>query len=192
MRRRVCSADQMQEGPEFLGGRDHMTWAEWEQLKSAAAERHGTSMQLNHLPDGGDGKALTSNTQGDLKVSQQHLAKIGDQAFELYNQLLRGGKVAQDSTDGAATDFSTQGFELGDALSHVSVKWDSSLNDLLDACAQISNHMDFTKKAHAGDEVFIQRRVSSIDMLDAGFDERVGAPGKHNNIYGENKKKGDK
>jgi hypothetical protein len=172
-----------------------MTWAEWEQLKSAAVERHGTSMQLNHLPDGmdgGDGKALTSNQQGDLKVSQQHLAKIGDQAFELYNQLQHGGKVAQDSTDGAATDFSIQGFELGDALSYVSARWDSSLNDLLDACAHISNHMDFTKKAHAGDEVFIERRASSIDTLDAGFDERVGAPGKHNTIYGDGEKKGDK
>jgi hypothetical protein len=168
-----------------------MAWDEWESLKSAAAERQAAGMQLDHVPDIEDGKSLTSNRQGDLKVSQQHLTKIGDQAFKLYNQLAREGKVAEDSTDGAATDLSTQGFELGDALSHVSVKWSSSLNDLLDACAQISNHMDLTKNAHAGDEIFIERRVSSISTLDAGFDERVGAPGKHNDIYGE-KKKGDK
>jgi hypothetical protein len=173
-----------------------MAWDEWEQLKSAAAERHSVGMQLNHVPiDLADGKAPTSNGQGDLKVSQQHLTKIGDLAFDLYNRLQREGKVAEDSTDGAATDFSAQGFELGGALTHVSTRWDSSLNDLLDACAHISNHMDVTKNAHAGDEVFIERRVSSIDTLDAGFDERVGAPGKRNDIYGDhdkNKKKGGK
>ena len=50
-----------------------------------------------------------------------------------------------------------------------------------------------TKNAHAGDEVFIERRVSSIATLDAGFDERVGAPGERNDVYGDNdKKKSDK
>ncbi len=35
----------------------------------------------------------------------------------------------------------------------------------------ISNHMDFTKKAHRGDEHFIASTVSSIATLDKGFDE---------------------
>lgn len=53
----------------------------------------------------------------------------------------------------------------------------------MDACAHISNHMQVTKKVHAGDETYIHRAVSSIDALDAGFDERVGEPGKKNPAY---------
>jgi hypothetical protein len=41
-----------------------MAWEEWEQLKSAAAEQHGTQMQLNHVsldPGGSSGGTLVSN-----------------------------------------------------------------------------------------------------------------------------------
>jgi hypothetical protein len=33
--------------------------------------------------------------------------------------------------------------------------------------------------------------MSSIDVLDAGFDERVGEPGKQNPVYGEPSRKKD-
>ncbi|MFJ8233501.1 hypothetical protein ACIQ9E_26645 [Streptomyces sp. NPDC094448] len=172
-----------------------MAWDEWEQLKTAAVERQSTQMQLNRVPDEpGDGKMLSTNSQGDLKVDQQHLAKVGDQAFELYNRLWNEGRVAEKTTDSAGTDLATQGFDLGGALTRVSVAWMSSLSDLMDACAHISNHMDFTKNAHAGDEVFIERELSSIAALESGFDERVGPPGKRNEAYGDGdeKKKDDK
>ncbi|PRH76825.1 hypothetical protein C6N75_23515 [Streptomyces solincola] len=163
-----------------------MAWDEWEQLKSAASERQSTGMQLNRLPDEpGDGKSSTTNPQGDLQVSNDQLSKIGDQAYELYNRLWREGRVAERTTDSAGADLSGQGFDLGGALTHVSLKWASSLADLMDACTHISNHMDYTKNAHAGDEVFIERRVSGIATLDAGFDERAGEPGKRNaDAYG--------
>ncbi|MCS0634619.1 hypothetical protein NX801_02875 [Streptomyces sp. LP05-1] len=161
-----------------------MAWDEWEQLKSAAGERQSTRMRLNRVPDEtGDGKSLATNPQGDLKVSNQHLSRIGDQAFELCNRLWREGRVAERTTDSAGTDLAAQGFELGGALTQVSLSWSSSLADLMDACAQISNHMDYTKNAHAGDEVFIERQMSGIAALDAGFDERAGAPGGHNTVY---------
>ncbi|MEU9606047.1 hypothetical protein [Streptomyces sp. NPDC048057] len=169
-----------------------MAWDEWEQLKSDAADRQSTQMQLNRVPDDpGDGKSLSTNGQGDLKVDQQHLAKVGDHAYKLYNRLWNEGRVHEKTSDNAGSDLTTQGFELGGALSHVSIKWASSLADLMDACAHISNHMDFTKNAHAGDETFIQRRMSSITALEAGFDERAGAPGKRNEVYGEDEKKKD-
>lgn len=40
---------------------------------------------------------------------------------------------------------------------------------------------------HAGDDHYIQRQMSSIDTLDAGFDERVGEPGKKNPAYEQKK-----
>ncbi|MET9670744.1 hypothetical protein ABZY19_36235 [Streptomyces sp. NPDC006475] len=157
-----------------------MAWDEWEQLKASAAGKGPTQMQLNGIPD--EDKPNAGGPVGDLNVRQQDLAKIGDHAFKLYNRLWQEARVT--STDGAGSDLAGQGFALGGALQHVSTRWDKQLGSVMDACALISNHMDFTKNAHAGDEVFIQRHVSSIHTLDAGFDENWAKPGKANGIYG--------
>ncbi|MEU7607462.1 hypothetical protein [Streptomyces sp. NPDC041003] len=42
-------------------------------------------------------------------------------------------------------------FALGAALSTVADKWHDQLGTLLDACAHISNHLDYTQNAHAED-----------------------------------------
>ncbi|MYV57972.1 hypothetical protein [Streptomyces sp. SID3212] len=158
-----------------------MAWDEWEQLKTAAAESRSTGMRLNQLPgDQGGGGGTAGDAQGDLKVTQSDLAAIGDKAFKLYNRLWKEARVAVPSSDKAAGDLTTQGFALGAALQHVSVRWEDQLKSLMDACAHISNHMDYTKNAHAGDEHFIQGQLSSIAMLDQGFDEAYGEPGKKN------------
>ncbi|MGV9254248.1 hypothetical protein [Streptomyces sp. NPDC003697] len=164
-----------------------MAWEEWEQLKAQAAERHSARMQLNQL-DGGGGTARPSQ-YGDLKVKNSELQKLGTSAHELYNQLWDKARVAVPSSDAAAADLSKQGFALGAGLQHVSTRWDEQLKSLMDACAQISNHMHLTKKLHADDDGYIERQMSSIDVLDAGFDERVGAPGKKNPVYGPHPEK---
>lgn len=165
-----------------------MAWDEWEQLKADALTRPPggeTHMRLNQLPaDPGGGSVAVPSQTGDLKVSQHDLAKIGSHAHTLYNQLWDKARLSNTSVDSAASDLTQQGFALGSGLQSVSNKWDTQLNSLLDACAHISNHMQVTKKIHAGDEAYIERQMSSIDALDAGFDERVGGPGKHNPVYG--------
>ncbi|MER6064295.1 hypothetical protein ACQPXS_32910 [Streptomyces sp. CA-142005] len=169
-----------------------MAWDEWEQLKSDALARQqggAAHMQLNHVPDDpGGGSATVPSQTGDLKVTQHDLTKIGSEAHTLYNQLWDKARLSNTSVDSAAGDLTKQGFALGSGLQHVSNKWDTQLNSLLDACAQISNHMQVTKKIHAGDDAYIHRQMSSIDTLDAGFDERVGGPGKHNPVYDPPKK----
>ncbi|MFF7373521.1 hypothetical protein [Streptomyces tricolor] len=167
-----------------------MAWDEWERLKAQAAEGQPAHMQLNHV-DGGGGTygpyTLPSKT-GDLKVGHKDLEKIGSAAHHLYDQLWDKARVATPSSDSAAGDLSKQGFALGAALQHVSNRWEEQLKSLMDACAQISNHMQVTKAVHANDEHYIQRQMSSIDALDAGFDERVGVPGRKNSVYGEKSK----
>ncbi|MGY1582914.1 hypothetical protein [Streptomyces sp. MN13] len=144
-----------------------MSWDEWEQLKSQAAEKRATAMQLNQAPSEGGGK------QGDLKANQQDLAAVGDSAFKLFNTLAKHGRDAWSPSQTAAKDLTTQGFELGGGLHHVQEKWEKQLQTLLDAVAHISNHMDFTKNAHAGDEYYIAGTISSIATLDEGFTERT-------------------
>lgn len=169
-----------------------MAWDEWEQLKADALQRQQSSprMQLNQADGGGGfGSPGRPGSYGDLKVSNDGLTKIGKAAFELYNQLWDKARISVPSSDSAAADLSKQGFALGAGLKHVSNRWDEQLKSLLDACAHISNHMRVTKKLHDGDDGYIQRQMSSIAVLDAGFDERVGAPGEKNSIYGKPSKK---
>lgn len=162
-----------------------MAWDEWEQLKASVAGKQPTHMQLNQLDPGSGGRpAPDPGKYGDLNASETGLAKIGDRAFKLYNRLWKEARVAVPSSDSAATDLTTQGFELGKGLGHVSTRWDEQLASLIDACAHISNHMAVTKKLHKDDEHYIRRQLSSIELLDAGFDERVGEPGEKSKIYG--------
>ncbi|MFI2377790.1 hypothetical protein ACH5AO_22345 [Streptomyces sp. NPDC018964] len=170
-----------------------MAWDEWDQLKAEALERRqggATQMQLNQYPgDSGPGSAPTTpDKTGDLSVDQQDLSKIGSHAHELYDRLWDQARLDNTSVDEAASDLTSQGFALGSGLQHVSNRWSTQLNTVLDACAHISNHMQVTKKIHSGDEAYIQRQMSSIATLDAGFDERVGPAGEKNPIYGEKKK----
>jgi len=170
-----------------------MAWEEWEQLKAQAADQQSPAMQLNHVDGGGGtyGPYVLPKEYGDLRVGQKDLAKIGSAANSLYNQLWDKARVAVPSSDSAAGDLSKQGFALGAGLQHVSNRWEEQLKSLMDACAQVSNHMHTTTKLHAGDEGYIQRQMSSIDTLDAGFDERVGVPGEKNPVYSEDKGKKD-
>ncbi|MGW4274161.1 hypothetical protein ACWEGQ_17775 [Streptomyces seoulensis] len=163
-----------------------MAWDEWERLKAEAGERQSARMRLNHVDPGGGtyGPYVVPSQYGDLKVKNGRLEKIGTSAHTLYNQLWDKARVAVPSSDSAATDLSKQGFALGAGLQHVSDRWEQQLKSLMDACAQIANHMHVTKKLHAGDDGYIQRQMSSIDTLDAGFDERVGTPGRKNPVHG--------
>ncbi|MBM7438812.1 hypothetical protein [Streptomyces sp. HB132] len=149
-----------------------MAWDEWEQLKSEAAGRGPAQMQLNQLPPEAGGGP---QPQGDLKVNQQDLAAIGNSAYRLYGDLEKAGDHARASTQKAAGTLKTQTFALGGALDHVASRWIDQVRSLMDACAHISNHLDYTKGAHAGDEVYIATVVSNIDTLDKGFDERSGS-----------------
>ncbi|MDI3407652.1 hypothetical protein [Streptomyces cavernicola] len=143
-----------------------MAWDEWEQLKSDAAEKRSTQMQLNQ------GHPSTGVQQGDLKANQKELASVGDSAFRLFETLGRQGRDAWSSSQSAAKDLTAQGFALGGGLHHVQDRWEKQLQTLLDACAHISNHMDITNKSHQGAEYFIASTFSSISVLDKGFDGR--------------------
>ncbi|MFE9042583.1 hypothetical protein ACFYOG_16930 [Streptomyces sp. NPDC007818] len=148
-----------------------MAWEEWEQLKTEAAGQSSDAMQLNRVPDEQDPGGGPPG--GDLKVSQQDLAAVGDAAYKLFDKLGKDGRDAWSVSQSAARDLRTQGFDLGDAIDHVQDRWEKQLKTLLDACAHISNHMDFTQNAHAGDETYIYGVVSSIATLDEGFTERT-------------------
>ncbi|MER7396244.1 hypothetical protein ABT381_12075 [Streptomyces sp. NPDC000151] len=144
--------------------------AEWKQLKTDSSDTRQTHVRLNQLaPEGGGGGV----PQGDLRVSQRDLAAIGDAAFRLHEDLSRDGDHARLSSFEAASSLKKD-FALGSALDHVTARWVDQQRSLLDACAHISNHLDYTKKAHRGQETYLATVFSRISELDKGFDGRGG------------------
>ncbi|MEV8229407.1 hypothetical protein AB0P41_25715 [Streptomyces sp. NPDC079167] len=152
-----------------------MAWAEWEQLKADAADNGGTQMRLNKAEPGG-----TGGKKGDLAVNQTDLSGVRDEASKLNSRLWKEARVAVPTSETAAGNLTTQGFELGGALRHVAGKWDVQLKSLLDACGHIANHMDFTKYVHGGDDQYVRSRVSSITLLGEAFDDDNAPKGEKN------------
>ncbi|WP_329024119.1 hypothetical protein [Streptomyces sp. NBC_00690] len=139
--------------------------SEWAELRSAATDRQ-TAMRLNQVaPDGGGGPG----PQGDLAVDQQDLAAVGDAAFKLRQRLGTDGDHAKASTTEAAGSLKVD-FALGAALATVAEKWQTQMGTVLDACAHISNHLDYTQNAHAGDERWLVTQFK-FAQLDQGFEE---------------------
>ncbi|MFF8592649.1 hypothetical protein ACF061_14590 [Streptomyces sp. NPDC015220] len=147
-----------------------MAWDEWEQLKAQAAERHSTRMQLNHIP----ADPSVGGSQGDLVVGHKDLEAVGKAAHDLFDHFMTYSGHARVTSEAAAGGLKGEGFALGGALEHVTQRWSEQTKTLLDACAQISNHLRYTKNQHAADETYIAGAVSRIATLDKGFDDRKG------------------
>ncbi|MEU1037602.1 hypothetical protein ACFYP4_01515 [Streptomyces sp. NPDC005551] len=133
---------------------------EWAELRDAAAARHG-AMQLNSLPPEGGGGGGTA----DLVVHRDELGRIGNDAYELRTRLSKEGDQARPATFDAAIALTNGEFVSGAALLKVHDRWNTHVKTLLDACAQISNHLDYTKAQHAKDDVRIQGDLTSVSKL---------------------------
>lgn len=134
-----------------------MGWDEWEQLKAQAADRQSTRMQLNQYPaDPGGG----GGGDGDLVVKQDDLGAVGHDAFILHDYLRKQADIAGagankegvGSTMQAAAALKSHNFATGSALETTVEIWTSQVKSVLQACAHISNHLDYSKKLHAEDD----------------------------------------
>ncbi|MCX2967556.1 MULTISPECIES: hypothetical protein [Streptomyces] len=145
---------------------------EWARASAAAAEKNQTAMRLNTLDPGGG----THGGPHDLVVRQDDLGAVGNAAFALFQRFDRDGDVASESTAKAGRTLDSHGFDLGRGLTMTAGVWNSQRTALLQACAHISNHLDYTKQRHAEDEAEIEavmrRRdgsASPIAWLDREF-----------------------
>ncbi|KUN76011.1 hypothetical protein AQJ66_35285 [Streptomyces bungoensis] len=133
-----------------------MAWDEWEQIKAArAAGPKSPHMRLNHVPadDGGGGS-------GDLVVYQDDLGAVGHEANLLYDDVKSQADIAAagsgtGSTMQAAAALKSHGFQTGGALETTVEMWTSQVKAVLQACAHISDHLNYTKKRHAEDDAEI-------------------------------------
>ncbi len=132
---------------------------EWAELQAAAAQR--TAMRIDGTPaDGGGG-----GDGGDLVVHRDDLGAIGSDAYDLLGRLGKDGDIARSATLDAATALTNGNFLSGAAVLKVHNRWQTHLRTLLDACAQVSNHLDYSKARHAEDEARIEGDLSRISVL---------------------------
>ncbi|MFJ3658971.1 hypothetical protein ACIPPM_00700 [Streptomyces sp. NPDC090119] len=133
---------------------------EWAESRAVAAKR--SAMQINSVPaDGGGG----GGGGYDLVVNRDDLGAIGNDAYDLLGQLTTKGDIARSATFDAATALTNGNFVSGSAVLKVHDFWQTHMKTLLDACAQISNHLDYSKARHAQDEVKIEGQLTQISAL---------------------------
>ncbi|MFE7514389.1 hypothetical protein ACFU8I_24640 [Streptomyces sp. NPDC057540] len=126
---------------------------EWASVRSASTA--DVSTRLNQVaPEPGAGGA-------DLGVDQDRLGAIGSAAYALHGRLAKDGNHARTSTTEAATRLKGHDFLTGSAMAAVQETWDSQLKTLLDACANISNHLDYSAASHAKEEQDIAAALSA-------------------------------
>ncbi|MEU5215728.1 hypothetical protein AB0G79_05940 [Streptomyces sp. NPDC020807] len=129
---------------------------EWASVRTTSTAN--VSMRLNQVaPDSGGG----GGGSADLSVDQDKLGEIGSAAYALHGRLVKDGNHARTSTTEAATGLSTNGFRTGSAMSTVQETWGSQLNTLADACANISNHLDYSAASHAKEEEDIRASLAA-------------------------------
>ncbi|GHJ37590.1 hypothetical protein [Streptomyces sp. TS71-3] len=136
-----------------------MAWDEWEHLKADAAKRRSAGMQIDHVPDPLPGNAR----DGDLVVHDDELGKLGNMAHDLRDRLSVEGDYARASTFDASVQLFNDGLDTGSALTELHDAWNSQLSTLKEACAHISNHLDFTRGQHGKDDAAIQTGVRDVD-----------------------------
>jgi hypothetical protein len=140
-----------------------MTWHEWEQLKKTAAER----IQLDSASSGG------GVPEDGIMVYRDDLGAVGSEAFRLHTELKAKADLAgmgtdkhgDSSTAQAAAALKKQGFAMAAALDKTLKTWSVQVKTVLQACANISNHLDYTKKLHAHEDMKIAADLRGADGL---------------------------
>ncbi|MEU1708256.1 hypothetical protein ABZ478_23250 [Streptomyces sp. NPDC005706] len=136
-----------------------MTWDEWEQLKTEASQRRPAQMQLNQLSADASG----GGGQPDLVVHDDELGRLGNMAYDLRERLHVDGDFARPSTFTASNDLFNDGLDMGSALLEVHDAWNTQLQTLNEACAHISNHLDYSRAQHAKDEAHVGTGMRNLD-----------------------------
>ncbi|MFD0036129.1 hypothetical protein ACOMD4_31385 [Streptomyces anulatus] len=137
-----------------------MAWDEWEQAKARAQQ--DAAMQLNRVaPEPGG-----SGGDGDLVVHDDVLGALGNLAHTLRQHFSTASDHARQNTFDASIQLFNDGLDMGSALTELHDAWNTKAGTLKEACAHISNHLDYSRAQHAKDAVEI-----ATDLRTVGGDE---------------------
>ncbi|MFJ8208742.1 hypothetical protein [Streptomyces sp. NPDC096033] len=117
---------------------------EWAEAKRTAAARGGSPY--------------------DLVVKQDDLGAVGHDAFMIHGELGKKADIAATgATARAAAECSARNLTMGPELSATLSTWDSQVRTVLQMYAHISNHLDYSREAHARDDEAIAASMRHRD-----------------------------
>ncbi|PJE94171.1 hypothetical protein CUT44_28175 [Streptomyces carminius] len=119
---------------------------EWAQLVAKTNQDRWGRPRLNPHNGGGGG------SQGDLTVEQDDLGLVGREAHKLYTGLKAHGRHPVSASKTAATQLTGDNLSSGAALAKVAETWETQVDTLLESCAHISNHLDFSSRSYGQEE----------------------------------------
>ncbi|WP_306300604.1 hypothetical protein [Streptomyces sp. NRRL B-24572] len=96
---------------------------------------------------------------------------MGHEAYVLHEQLREGadiagvgsGKNGEGSTVQAANELSSRHMTMGSELLTTLSVWDSQVKTVLQMCAHISNHLDYSKRSYAQNDKHIEDSLRHRD-----------------------------
>ncbi|WOI59198.1 hypothetical protein [Streptomyces fradiae] len=116
-----------------------MSWDEWEQLKTAAAERRSTGTQLNQLPSedpfGGGG----GGPSGALRTQRRAWTQAGEGVSGLKADIGKGLKSLEDGQAGVAD---TSGCQSAAAQKELYDSWKAYLGKVSGRCGTLGGLLE--------------------------------------------------
>ncbi|MEU9847459.1 hypothetical protein [Streptomyces sp. NPDC047985] len=142
---------------------------DWSRIKLQVQERHSENMRLNSA--GSTPAGSGAGGEADLVVHQDDLGAVGNEAFRIHGELRKRSDIAgagmdkgeAGTTAQAAAELQARNFSAGAELYTTLEAWTSQVKTVLQMCAHISNHLDYSKKAHAKDESEIAASLRQRD-----------------------------
>ncbi len=110
------------------------------------ADKAAVTMKLDQADS--TGGSTPPSGSADYVVEDDDLGEIGHAAHGLFDGLEPAGKHANAASESAGSSLKGDGFDAGAALSEVNKTWETRVKTLLQACAHISNHLDFASDVH--------------------------------------------
>ncbi|WP_405421690.1 hypothetical protein [Streptomyces erythrochromogenes] len=138
-----------------------------------AADKAAVTMRLNQA--GSSGGSAPTPGSADYVVEDDDLGEIGHAANGLFNGLEPAGKHASAASESAGSSLKGDGFDTGAALSEVIKTWETQVKTLLQACAHISNHLDYTKKSSKANDEWIGAQLRIVGPVAPGREGAVSA-----------------
>lgn len=104
-----------------------------------------------------------------MVVNQDDLGAVGHEAFRLHSELRKradiagSGKGESGPTALAAKELSGRNLTMGGELYTTLSVWTSQANTVVQMCAHISNHLDYSKKSHVDEDRAIAATMRNRD-----------------------------
>ncbi|MFI5980583.1 hypothetical protein ACIBEA_06880 [Streptomyces sp. NPDC051555] len=138
-----------------------------------AADKAAVTMRLNQVDS--TGGSAPKPGSADYVVEDDDLGEIGHASHGLFNGLEPAGKHASAASESAGSSLKGDGFDTGAALSEVNKIWETQVRTLLQACAHISNHLDYTKKSSKANDDWIAAQLRIVGPVVPGSEGAVSA-----------------